>query len=216
MPLDGPTYPVNLRLGGRRCLVVGGGTVALSKVTGLIEAGAVVHIVAPRVNEELAALVARPDVAVTAEARAYREGEVAGYRLVITATDDPAVNRAVFVDGEGAGVWVNSADDPANCSFTLPAQVRRGDLMVTISTSGRSPALAAWLRRRFSDDLGPEYEALLDLLGGEREALRARGVATEGLDWQRALDSGMLDLIREGRREAARERLRACLSSSSD
>lgn len=216
MPLDGPTYPVNLRLSGRRCLVVGGGAVALAKVTGLLGAGAVVDVVAPRIIDDLAALAARPDVAVAAEVRPYRPGELVGYRLVITATDDPAVNRAVFDEGEAAGIWVNSADDPANCSFTLPARVRRGDLMVTISTSGRSPALAAWLRRRLGDELGPEYEELLDLLGAEREALRARGVATEGLDWQRALDSGMLDLIREGRREAARERLRACLSSSSD
>ncbi len=215
MPVDGPAYPVNLVLRGRRCLVVGGGAVAHHKVAGLVEAGALVHVVATRLGPPLAALAAVPETPVTAEVRAYRPGEVAGYRLVVTATDDPDVNRTVFADGEDAGIWVNSADDPANCSFTLPSRVRRGDLMVTVSTAGRSPALAVWLRRRLGEELGPEYEVLLDLMGAEREALRARGVATEGLDWQRALDSGMLDLIRDGRHEAARERLRACLSSSS-
>ena len=113
-------------------------------------------------------------------------------------------------------MWVNSADDPAHCTVTLPSRVRRGDLLVTVSTEGRSPALATWLRRRIEAELGPEHEALLDLVAEEREAMRSEGRSTEGLDWQRALDSGMLDLIREGRiarSEGAAPQ--ACLSSSS-
>ena len=94
------------------------------------------------------------------EERPYRRGDVAGYRLVVAATDDPATNRAVFEDGEAAGVWVNSADDPASCSFTLPSVVRRGPIMVTVSTGGHSPALATWLRGHVEDELGPEYEIL--------------------------------------------------------
>jgi precorrin-2 dehydrogenase/sirohydrochlorin ferrochelatase len=131
------------------------------------------------------------------------------------ATDDPAVNHAVFADGEAAGVWVNSADDPANCAFTLPARIRRGDLLVTVSTGGTSPALASWLRGRLDADLGPEFATLLDILSEERNALKAAGRSTEGLDWQSALESGMLDLVREGRLAEAKERLQACLSSSS-
>lgn len=211
MPLDERCYPVNLRIAGRRCLVVGGGPVALAKAEGLLECGALVDVVAPEAVAELRALPG-----VTWHARAYDRGEVVGYRLVITATDDPAVNRAVFEDGEAAGVWVNSADDPENCSFILPARVRRGPLLVTVSTSGHSPALASWLRRRFSDELGPEYLTLLTLLSDAREQLRRDGRPTEGLDWQGALDSGMLDLIREGNLAEAKERLQACLSSSSD
>jgi precorrin-2 dehydrogenase / sirohydrochlorin ferrochelatase len=212
MPVDGPLYPVNLRLEGRRCLVVGGGTVARQKVQGLLDAGALVHVVAPEITDEIQAMAPQ---GVTTEARRYEPGEVAGYRLVITATDDPAVNHQVFLDGEARGVWVNSADDPDNCAFVLPARVRRGSLLLTVSTGGRSPAVATWLRRRFEQELGPEYEALIDLVAAERDRLHAEGRSTEGLDWQTALDSGMLDLVREGHLAEAKERLQACLSSPS-
>ncbi len=211
MPVDAPLYPVNLVVAGRRCLVVGGGRVAAQKATELVACGAEVHVVAPSISPELAALDG-----VVAHERPYRSGEVADYRLAVTATDDPAVNRQVFLEGEAAGVWVNSADDPANCAFTLPARVRQGPLLVTFSTGGHSPALATWLRRRFSEEIGPEYLALMGLLADERSRLQREGVPTEGLDWQGALDSGMLDLVREGHLAEAKERLQACLSSSSD
>jgi precorrin-2 dehydrogenase/sirohydrochlorin ferrochelatase len=94
--------------------------------------------------------------------------------------------------------------------------MRRGALTIAVSTSGRSPALSSWLRSQFEVDFGPEYETLLELLSTERDAIRSTGRSTEGLDWRSALDSGMLDLIREGQLVKARERLQACLSSSSD
>src|SRR5687768_11763743 len=133
------TYPVNLVVEGRAVLVVGGGRVALGKVTGLLEGGASITVVAPAVVDEIVAL------GVDVQRRRYEPGEAAAYRLVVTATDDPAVNQQVFDDAEAAGVWVNSADDPERCSFTLPSRVRRGDLVVAVSTGGRSPALASWL-----------------------------------------------------------------------
>jgi precorrin-2 dehydrogenase/sirohydrochlorin ferrochelatase len=206
MPFEGPQYPVLLDLAGRSCLVVGGGRVALGKVRGLLAVDAAVTVVAPLVTDELASLDG-----VTIERRPYEAGEVAGHRLVIAATDDPAVNHQVFLDGEAAGVWVNSADDPANCAFTLPAVVRRGPITVAVSTGGHSPALSSWLRDRFAAELGPEYEILLQLLAERREALRSEGIRTEGLSWKDALDSGMLDLVREGRVAEARELLQACL-----
>lgn len=203
-------YPVNLVLEGRSCLVVGGGRVALRKVEGLVACGAKVLVVAPRLDPDLS-----DQVGVTCEQRGWEPRDLAGVWLVIAATDDPAVNRAVYEAGERAGIWVNGADDPTNCSFTLPSVVRRGDLQVAVSTGGRSPALASWLRRRYEGELGPEYEILLDLLATEREALKAAGRSTEGLDWQSALDSDMLGLIRNGDLLHARERLLTCLSSSS-
>jgi precorrin-2 dehydrogenase/sirohydrochlorin ferrochelatase len=133
---------------------------------------------------------------------------------VIAATDDAEVNAAVFEDAEAAGVWVNGADDPAHCSFTLPSVVRRGALQLTVSTGGRSPALARWLRERLESEIGPEYEVLLDLLADERQSIRAAGRSTEDLDWRAALDSDMLALIRSGDVPQAKERLRTCLSSS--
>ena len=209
MPVDAPLYPVNLVLAGKACLVVGGGAIAARKAEGLLAAEADVHVVAPLVSDTLRSL------AVTWEERAYQPSDLEGRWLVITATDDAAVNAAVAADAEAAGLWVNSADDPANCSFTLPAIVRRGPLQVTISTGGHSPALATWLKGHVRDEMGPEYEVLLGLLSAEREAIKAAGRSTEGLDWQKALDSGMLDLIRAGDVHRARERLQACLSSSS-
>jgi precorrin-2 dehydrogenase / sirohydrochlorin ferrochelatase len=201
VPVDEPTYPVNLLLAGKRVLVVGGGEVAATKVQGLLDARAVVHVVASEVREEVRALP------VTWEERPYRRGEVAGYRLVTACTDDPAVNRAVFDDGEAAGIWVNAADDPANCSCILPARVRQGRLLVTVSTGGHSPAMASWLRARLTDELGPEYDALIDLLAEQRESARAAGRSTEEMDWRTALDSVMLDLVRDGRIDEARRRL---------
>jgi len=210
VPVDDPLYPVNLRLAGARCLVVGGGAVALQKVEGLLEAGAAVHVIAPEVRSVIDAL---PGVDI--ERRPYATGDVAGHRLAIAATGDPVVNQAVYDDGEALGVWVNAADDPDRCAFTLPARVRRGSLLVTVATGGRSPAVASWLRARLEAEIGPEYETLLELVAEARAELRSRGVATEGLAWRAALDSGMLELVREGHLAEAKERLQACLSSSS-
>ena len=210
MDLGAPQYPVHLLLEGRRCLVVGGGPVAARKAESLLGCGAVVHVIAPDVGDEIRALP------LTIDERPYRHGDADGYRLVVTATDDPDVNRAVYLDGEAAGVWVNGADDPAHCSVTLPSVLRRGDVVVTVGTAGRSPALARWLRDRLAGDVGPEYEVLLDLLADARASVKADGRSTEAVDWQRALDSDMLDLIRNGQVAEARERLQACLSSSSD
>jgi precorrin-2 dehydrogenase / sirohydrochlorin ferrochelatase len=204
-------YPVNLVLDGRRCLVVGGGRVALRKVEGLLDCGAEVTVVAPRIDREL-----RERPGVTVAERPWEPGDMDGMWLVIAATDDPSVNRAVYEEGQRTGIWVNGADDPANCAFTLPSVVRRGDLQVTVSTGGRSPALATWLRRRLEGEIGPEYAVLLDLLASERDGLKAAGKSTEGLDWQSALDSDMLGLIRNGDLAHARKRLQTCLSSSSD
>src|SRR5207245_7736456 len=121
------------------------------------------------------------------EERPYEKGEVAGYRLAVAATGSDVANADVYDDAEAAGVWLNSADDPDHCSFTLPAVLRRGSLMVTVSTGGRSPAVASWLKSRLAAEVGPEYEVLVDLLAAEREAVRADGRSTEGLNWQKAL-----------------------------
>jgi precorrin-2 dehydrogenase/sirohydrochlorin ferrochelatase len=197
MPVDAPLYPVGLIVAGRRVLVVGGGKVAAEKVRNLAACGAAVTVVAPDVDDAISSLDA-----VTVEQRAYEPGDAAnGYRLVIAATDDAAVNRQVHDDADGAGVWVNAADDPANCTFTLPAVLRRGKVTVGVATGGSSPALAGWLRDRIATtEVGPEYEVLADLLAEARAREPHR-------DWRNILDSGILDDIRAGRIAEARERL---------
>jgi precorrin-2 dehydrogenase/sirohydrochlorin ferrochelatase len=210
MPVEAAQYPVNLILTGQRCLVVGGGSVAARKVAGLLACGADVQVIAERVGPELRALN------VPVEERRYQPGDVSSYRLVIAATNDPVVNHAVYEDATTAGIWINSADDPAACTFTLPSVVRRGPIMVTISTGGYSPALSTWLKAHVEHELGPEYEILVDLLAEVRNDMKAAGRSTEQADWRTALDSDMLDLIRAGHIDRARERLQTWLLSSSD
>jgi precorrin-2 dehydrogenase/sirohydrochlorin ferrochelatase len=201
-------YPVSLLLEGRRCVVVGGGPVAQRKVEGLLAAGAHVVVVAPEARVEIDRL------GVERIRRAYAHGDLDGAWLAVAATDDPEVNRAVHAEGEEMRVWVNSADDPAECSFILPAVLRRGPVEVAVSTGGHSPALASWIRNYIAEQLGPEVGELARLLSEAREAIKAEGRSTEDVDWRAALGSDMLDLIRTGRVAQARERLQACLSLS--
>jgi precorrin-2 dehydrogenase len=204
---------VNLVVAGRRCVVVGAGRVAVRKVRTLLDAGADVHVVAPEVDAEIAALARDGRVALSA--RPFAPDDLDGAWLAITATGDPRVDGAVFDAGEARRVWVNAADDPANCSVTLLSVIRRGDLAVGIGTGGRSPAYAAWLRRRLDEEIGPEHAVVLDLLAEARAELQEAGRPTEDADWRRALDSGMLELVRAGRIAEAKELLRTCLSPSS-
>ena len=206
MPVDDVLYPASLVVAGKRCVVVGGGSVASRKTRSLLDAGADVLVIAPKISEEIKALPVK-----VAE-RPYRRGDLSAAWLALAATDDAAVNRQVFADGQKVRVWVNVADDPDACSFTLPAVMRRGPVTVAVSTSGYSPALAAWIRERIAADLGPEVALLAELLSEARDALKASGRSTEDVDWRRALDSDMLDLIRTGQTAQARERLQACLS----
>ena len=202
-------YPVNLVVAGRRCVVVGAGRIAARKIEALLEADAEVQVVAPDVGSSVRAWADARRL--TLAERGFEPADLDAAWLAIAATDESAVNRAVFAAGEARRVWVNAADDPANCSFTLMSVVRRGDLVVTIGTNGRSPALAAYLKERLSDEVGPEYETLLGVLSEAREEMRAAGRSSEDADWRRALDSGILDLIRQGREAEARELLRSCL-----
>lgn len=195
-------YPVNLELSGQPVLVVGGGPVAARKAAGLKSADARVTVVSPTAVRELSA---DPDVRWLA--RPYERGEVSAYRLAVTATDDPAVNAAVKADGDAANVFVNSADDPANCSFTLPAVARRGDLQITVSTGGRSPGLARWLRQRIEGQLDEGYDGLLNLLAETRAEARATLGTSEIPGWDTALDDGLLELVQQNRTAEARERL---------
>jgi siroheme synthase-like protein len=171
-------------------------------------------VVAPELGDEVRAW--RDDGRLTADVRAFEPDDLDGAWLATTATAEPEVNRAVFDAGEARRVWVNAADDPEHCSFTLMSVVRQGDLVVTVGTGGRSPALATYLKDHVATEMGPEWATLLDLLSEAREEARAGGTSSEDLDWRGALDSGMLDLIRNGRVAEAKELLQTCLSSSSD
>jgi precorrin-2 dehydrogenase len=207
-------YPVNLLVEGRRCVVVGAGRIAARKIEALLAAGADVHVVAPELAEHVRAW--RDAGRLTVSERPFEPADLDDAWLATTATDAPGVNRAVATAAEARRVWCNAADDPAHCTFTLMSVVRQGDLVVTIGTGGRSPALATYLKDHVTSEMGPEWAELLELLSEARERVRGGGRSSETVDWRRALDSGMLDLIRAGRKAEAKELLEACLSSSSD
>lgn len=199
-------FPVNLILRGQPVLVVGGGPVAHRKAAALVDAGAQVTVVAP---DAVAAIA--DDARIRWHRRPYRRGEVASYRLAVTATDDPAVNAQVARDGAAAGVFVNSADDPANCTFTLPSVVRRGDLQVAVSTNGRSPALSRYVRQQLEAVIGDEYVSLLDVVAEVRTELAAVRGTTEVPGWEHVLDDALLGAVRAGDLDGARRRLRGAL-----
>ncbi len=137
--------PAVLSLRERKCLVVGGGEVALRKVEALLQAGACVTVVAPSLVPALEALAAHPDLSL--EHRVYRDGEAGGYRLVFAATDDGSTNRSVAADAEAAGVFINVADDPEICTFHMPARVTRGSLQIAVASEGTAPFAVRRLRQ---------------------------------------------------------------------
>lgn len=140
-------YPIFLELAAKPVLVVGAGKVALRKAKGLIEAGAAVTVVAPRVEPEFARL------AVTVRLRRFRSADLRGAVLAFAATDDRRVNHAVMLAACRLGIPVNVADARDECSFIVPARITRGNIQVAISTSGESPRLAAAMRRRIEENL---------------------------------------------------------------
>lgn len=164
-------YPVFLRLGGERCVVIGGGDVAERKVASLLEAGAKVTVVSPTLTAGLAELVASG--AVAHRRRAYRDGDLAGARLAYAATGDAALHAELARAAAAAAVLLNVADRPQWCSFIVPSVLRRGDLTVAVSTGGGSPALARRAREELEAMLGPEWERALDILARLRRHLRA-------------------------------------------
>jgi siroheme synthase-like protein len=201
------SYPIALvNLDNARCVVVGGGRIAARKVTALIEAGACPVVISPALCEPLRCQAQRGEVQVIE--RSYRPGDLRGARFAIAATDDPAVNEAVWREAESLGCLVNVVDDPAHCTFYVPAIVRRGELTISISTGGNSPALARRLREALEAQFDAGYEPFLSLLGELRPLVQERITesARRKALWTALLDSEILDLFRQGAHHAARQR----------
>jgi siroheme synthase-like protein len=176
-------YPVYLDLRDVPVLVVGAGPVAARKVAGLAAAGARVRVVASSVSPSF-------DRALVAEVRErpFEAADLDGVRLVVTATGSQDVDAAVAAAATVAGLWVNAADQPDDCSFILPAIARNGPLTVAVSTGGASPALARRLRDHAGRLLTDEVVALAESLAEQRAAVRASGGSTEDIDWSAAID----------------------------
>ncbi len=162
-------YPVNLDIRNRKCLVVGGGDVGTRKVITLLDCGAIVVVVSPEVTEKIEELSNKGLIKL--ERRGFKPTDLDQIFLVIGATDNPELNREIHAGAERLGMLCNIADRPEVCNFILPAIVNRGDLIIAISTSGKSPAFAKKMRKDLEKEFGTEYADFLTLMGGIRTKL---------------------------------------------
>jgi len=209
-------YPVCLEISDKLCVVVGGGSVAERKVLGLLTAGAQVRIISPQLTRPLTELA--DDGRIEWLERGYTQGDLAGALLIFAATDSREAQEAVFKEAGQAGQLVNVIDAPARCSFHVPAVVRRGDLTLAISTGGKSPAVAAMVRKQLAENFGEEYGLLLDLISRLREqVLTGEGNSSERkILFQNILHDDIVHWIKSGQRDLLRKHLRAVLGSDVD
>ena len=206
-------YPIFLDVSRRRCVVIGGGPVAERRVEGLLSAGAAVTVVSPAITDGLEKLAR--EGAVRYMARGYEAGDIEGFDLVFVATDDGVANQAVFSEARSRAVWINSADDPENCDFILPAVVRRGDLSVAISTGGASPATTRAIREELENYFTADYARLVQIAGEVRRELREQSIVASARVWNEALTGEFRRLLKEDQAEQAKALLLKTLGAVS-
>lgn len=170
-------YPINLKIAGRLCLVVGGGAVAARKVGSLLFCGATVRVISPEAIDDIRQLALAEKI--DWQQRGYKTGDLDGVFLAIAATNSPEVQRQIAAEARERPVLLNSADDPDACDFQVPSKLRRGELLITISTGGASPALSKQIRERLEAEFGPEYNTVVNLLAKLRELVVHGGSDTE-------------------------------------
>ena len=192
-------YPIHLDIKNRNCLIVGGGAVGTRKVNTLLECGAHVTVISPDPTPHLTQLASKGSI--TLKKRAYRSDDLAGMFLVIGATDDETLNLQISEDAERAQILCNIADRPEVCNFILPSIVRQGDLVITISTSGKSPALAKHLRQKLETQFGREYADFLALMGAIRQKLLSQAHEPEAHKalFNQLIDSDLIQLMQAGK-----------------
>jgi precorrin-2 dehydrogenase/sirohydrochlorin ferrochelatase len=208
-------YPVFLNIRGKRCVVVGGGTVAERKVKGLLIEKAEVTVISPKATTGIAELAADGQCVWLREN--YTASALNGAFLVFAATDSPLVQQQVSNDADSRGIPVNIVDSPELCTFHVPATVRRGDLTLAVSTAGKSPAVAAMVRRHLEDQYGPEYDRLLRLMGELRQSVIAAGNTSveRKILFQKILHDDILHWIETGQWEKMRSHLHKVLGPDS-
>ncbi len=191
-----------------KCVVIGGGEVAERKVARLLECGANVVLVGKTITRELEAM--KREGRIDHIPDDYRSDYIEGAFLVIGATDRDEINEEIYLDSKERNILVNIVDDPERCQFIVPSQVRRGDLLISISTGGKSPALARRLRENLEGKYGHEYKILLDIMGRLRGKIIARGSSSEAnkIVFESVLDTDILRYIREGDWNRVRETVR--------
>lgn len=209
MPAGKTYYPVFLDLEGRSCVVIGGGPIAEGKITGLLEAGARLTVVAPDLTPALAELDRRGRF--ERRNRNYRPGDLKGAFLAVAATDSRAVHERVAVEAKRRNVLLNVVDDIPLCQFIAPSVARRGDLTVAVSTGGKAPVLAVRLRQEIERLLRPEHARFLEIAATLRQPLASRypDFAERRDLWYRLVDSEVLERLGRGDEEGAWSEIRA-------
>jgi len=198
-------YPVYIQLKDQPCVVIGGGKIAEGKVEGLLDVEANVTVIAPTLTARLRDLADQKQI--TYWARPYQLGDLRDAFLVICATDQAEINYQVWQEATANRQLVNVVDDTPRCNSIAPSILRKGDLTIAISTSGKAPALAVRLKERLQRELGPEYARFLELAGELREPL-ARQIPdfeTRKALWYELVDSEILEVLAQGDESAARE-----------
>ncbi|MGE5423412.1 MAG: bifunctional precorrin-2 dehydrogenase/sirohydrochlorin ferrochelatase [Ignavibacteriales bacterium] len=206
-------FPILLDLRNQKCLVVGGGNVAVRKVLNLLECGADLKVVSLLPDQKLVELAARKTILL--EERAFRASDVNGCFLVFAATNDEEVNQLVFEICEKESILVNVVDEPERCRFFVPSTLRRGSLTVSVSTEGKSPLLARKMRENLENNIGFEYEVYTDLLGEARKMVKLRFAnesVRKGL-FEEIQKIDVLPLIKQGKKNEAKERILQCIYS---
>ncbi len=199
-------YPVFLNVKGRKCVVVGGGQVALRKVTVLLEHGADVEVISPDLCLELARLARSGEI--RALTREYQAGDLKNIFVAIASTDNSEINQRVVAEARRRAVLVNVVDDAENSDFIVPSYLRRGEVTIAVSTGGKSPALARKIRSKLEKELGDEYALLASLISEVRMEVRQRNIKIDSDGWQEALDLELLlDLLGKGEKEKAKTTL---------
>ena len=200
-------YPAYLDLRERPCVVIGGGAVAERKAIALLEAGASVTIISPALTQKLHKLSESGKI--THIEKQYEEQDLSGAFLVIAATDSAEVNTRVASACRKKQVLVNVATPPEKSTFIVPSVVERGDLLIAISTSGTSPALAKKVRHDVEQRYGGEYELFLNNLSAIRKRVLEEipDESKRRTVFQAIVDSDVIDLIRQGKTHAAELRM---------
>jgi precorrin-2 dehydrogenase/sirohydrochlorin ferrochelatase len=207
-------YPMMMNIAGRRCVVVGGGKVAERKVASLLEAGAMVVLVSPAMTPLLFSMV--KSGMIEHVSRRYRKGDLKRAFLCVVATNDRRLQERIWKEAEDQGVLANIVDSDEDCDFLVPSYFRRGDLVISISTSGKSPALAKRIRKDLEEQYGWEYEVLLKVLTWARPRIlqevkdprRRRSIL------ERSGHPELLVLVRQSDPESLPERVWAYLTAS--
>jgi len=206
-------YPVNLQISNRSCIVIGGGSVAERKVIALLAAGACVTVLSPEVTPKLNELILEKKVHHIA--RAYVGGDVSGFFIVISSTNSSAVNKLVAEEANKAGALVNVADAPELGNFNVPAQISHGDLLITVSTGGKSPALARKLGAELAHQYGPEYGIYLNLVAEARRKIKKDMLSSKDREvfWRQTIDQEVIYLLKEGKIKEAEAKINNAISS---